>query len=84
MTEPTVVSFSASSSGISAPNSSSKAIMSSTEGVGGEVVDEGGFRNHLSGVHAKLINDDVFDFLFEGHVLYSLGCLDSRPQPESG
>ena len=31
------------------------------------------FGGHLGGVHAELIDDDVFDFLFEGHVLCSLG-----------
>ena len=64
MTEPTVVSFVAVSSGIDSPVSSSTAMMSSTES-SPEVIHEASFTRDLLGIHTKLFDDNVLNALFD-------------------
>ena len=38
----------------------------SIQGVGTKVLDEFGIQHDLLGIHAELVDDDIFDFLFDG------------------
>ena len=70
ITSPTLCSFSASSSGISLPNSSSRAMTNSTVSreSAPKILDEFGLGRDLVGINAQLLDDDVFYSLFDRFV----------------
>jgi len=55
---PTVVIFSAASSGISTPNSSSNAITNDVEAISAQIIDEACILSNLIGFNAKVLNDN--------------------------